>query len=66
MGIEPAAIFPENPVVLVRGGAESGAPDLNEPAPDPELESVIDAWPTLPEPIKAAVKALVWSVAGRS
>ena len=30
--------------------------------PDAELSTIIDAWPTLPEPIKAAIRALLGSV----
>jgi hypothetical protein len=30
---------------------------------DPELDRLIDAWPTLPDHIRAAIKALVGTVA---
>ena len=30
--------------------------------PDAELSTIIDAWPTLPEPIKAAIRALLGTV----
>jgi hypothetical protein len=38
------------------GGAKSGAvaPELA-----PDLAAVVDAWPTLPEPIRRAILALV-------
>jgi hypothetical protein len=36
------------------GGAKSGAP-----AADPDLTRILDAWPTLPEPIRRAILALI-------
>jgi hypothetical protein len=30
---------------------------------DPDLALILERWPTLPEPIKAAVRAIVGSVA---
>jgi hypothetical protein len=33
---------------------------------DPDLALILDRWPTLPEPIKAAIRALVVSLAGPS
>jgi hypothetical protein len=33
---------------------------------DPGLSSLIDAWPNLPEPIKAAIRALVDSASNSS
>jgi hypothetical protein len=33
---------------------------------DPDLALIRERWPTLPEPIKAAIRALVGSVAGPS
>lgn len=45
------------------GGANSGArsaPTGPESTPvDPDLQRLVNAWPTLPEPIRAAVLALV-------
>ena len=41
------------------GAAESGALSGNSPQIDAELAKVIEAWPTLPDAIKAAVLALV-------
>jgi hypothetical protein len=55
MGIEPCTNSPGNTALSADGGAESGAPT---PA-DPDLTRLVDAWPTLPPPIRAAVLALV-------
>ena len=43
----------------VEGGAESGA--LAQLALDPDLSRIVAAWPNLPEPIKAAMRALLGS-----
>jgi hypothetical protein len=42
----------------VESGAKSGAIKVG-PLPDTDLARVLDAWPTLPEPIRRAVLALV-------
>ncbi len=34
--------------------------------PDAELAALVAAWPTLPEPIKAAIRALLGTVTGPS
>ena len=39
--------------------AKSGAVDAREAPLDPDLAVVIDAWPTLPEKVKAKVLAMV-------
>jgi len=51
--------LPGNSSVRDRGGAESGAPNLRTPDIACELAAIIDAWPRLPEPIKAGILALV-------
>jgi hypothetical protein len=33
---------------------------------DPDLALILERWPTLPEPIKAAIRAIVGSVTGPS
>jgi hypothetical protein len=45
-------------------GAESGALDAEIEPKDPELGAIIDAWPTLPEALKAGILAMVRTVGG--
>jgi len=46
------------------GGAESGArPDLS-PNIAPELAGLIDAWATLPEPVRRGILAMVEAAKG--
>jgi hypothetical protein len=66
MGIEPTQHYPEDSANNAAGGAKSGALAVEKPTIDPALAAILDAWPTLPEPIKAAIRALVGSVAGPS
>ncbi len=42
-----------------QGGAESGAVDSEEAPTDPDLQRLIEAWPTLPKPVKAGVVAMM-------
>jgi len=42
-----------------QGEAESEAVCRNSAPFDPELAAVVEAWPTLPEPIKAGILAMV-------
>jgi hypothetical protein len=46
------------------GGAKSGAPTPIKPTIDPDLAALIDAWPTLPEAIRAGIVALVRAAGG--
>ena len=46
------------------GGAESGAVGRQTTPDDPELRRVVAAWPTLLDPIRRAVLALVDTVSG--
>jgi hypothetical protein len=55
MGIEPAGESPRNPEIPEQAGAETGAPA----AIAPDLAAVIAAWPTLPDPIRRALLALI-------
>ena len=42
-----------------QSGAESGALAAREAPMDPALAAVIEAWPTLPEAIKAGILAMI-------
>ena len=53
---------PENPgetEVSWESGAESGALGAREAPIDADSATVVDAWPTLPEAVKAGVLAMV-------
>ena len=53
-GLERTTKMAEKQGVMPERGTESGTlPD------DPELADVVKAWPTLPEPIRRAVLALI-------
>jgi hypothetical protein len=43
------------------GGAESGAVHNQHPAADTNLATVVEAWPRLPEAIRAGILAMVRS-----
>ena len=60
MGIDPPHDSAGNTAIPDRGGAESGAPALQ--IADGDLARVVEAWPTLPAHIRAAVLALVETV----
>jgi hypothetical protein len=64
MGIEPHQHSPENSTNPAPGGAKSGALDLTKPNIDPALASLIDAWPKLPEAIRAGILAMVQAAGG--
>jgi len=50
-GLEAPANSPEDSTNPAAGGARSGALAPEKPALDPALSALIDAWPTLPEPL---------------
>ena len=47
--------------VLDQGGAESGALGAREAPLDADLAAVVDAWPALPDAIKAGILAMIRS-----
>ncbi len=46
-----------------RGGAESGAVGAESAPADPDLQRLIDAWPTLPDAVRAGIAAMVRAAA---
>jgi hypothetical protein len=64
MGIEPPPSSPENTAFPAQRGAKSGAPTPTRPNIDPALAALIDAWPTLPEAIRAGILAMVRAAGG--
>jgi len=60
-GLEHPPLALTKSAISAGGGAKSGAHDAPKPISNPELESVIEAWPTLPEHIKVTIKTLVKS-----
>ena len=62
-GVEPADVSGDNTGRLHTspdsGGAESGAESPNSGQFDVDLQRVIDAWPALPQAVKAGVLAMV-------
>ena len=59
MGIEPIDNSQGNRGIFNEGGAESGALTVGNANIDPELASLIDAWPTLPDAIRVGIMAMV-------
>ena len=59
----PSEISTKN-VDFGQGGAESGALTPESTSIDPALATIIDAWPMLPEAIRAGILALVRAAGG--
>jgi hypothetical protein len=57
-GSRTTAVFSANSAILDQRGAKSGA----LASVNPDLASVVTAWPHLPDAVKAAVLALVQSI----
>lgn len=58
-GLEPTPPNPQNTIFSPSGGAESGALGAQLGALPPELMAVVEAWPSLPEGVKASILAAV-------
>ena len=68
-GVERTERFTKAPVIRDTYGESPGdfaQTFARELQSDPDLALILERWPTLPEPIKAAIRALVGSVAGPS
>jgi hypothetical protein len=52
--------------VQLSGESETAPPAAppEDPAADPDLARIVAAWPDLPEPIRRAMLAMVYSVRG--
>ena len=66
-GLEHTPNSPKNTHNPELGGAESGADCTNPltPGADSNLARLIEAWPTLPEPIRAGIVAMIDASAAR-
>jgi hypothetical protein len=64
MGVEPTPDSLGNATICAQGGAKSGALAPQQPIIDPALAALIDAWPTLPESIRAGILAMVRAAGG--
>jgi hypothetical protein len=51
--------LPEKTTLSAKGGAESGALTVTSLNIDPGLASLINAWPNLPEPLRAGILAMI-------
>jgi hypothetical protein len=58
-GIEPPQQFTGNVASALQSGAESGALGARNDLVDPDLEAVVEEWPTLAEPIKVGILAII-------
>jgi hypothetical protein len=64
-GLEPLASSCRNTHVSGEGGAKSGAVDRENAPIEPDLDSVIDAWHSLPPDTRTAILAIVEAANGR-
>jgi len=64
VGLEPRQEIPEKPTVSEAGGAESGAQRAPTGQFEPDLQQLIDVWPTLPDALKTGILAMVTTASG--
>ena len=63
-GIRTSSQISTKTVDFGQGGAKSGALAPESRSIDPALATIIDAWPTLPEAIRAGILAMVRAAGG--
>ncbi|MCH7685408.1 MAG: hypothetical protein IH899_01785 [Planctomycetes bacterium] len=63
-GLERTDDSTGNNVIQGQGGAESGAVGAQSALMDPDLRAVIEAWPELPDAVKAGILAMVRAAGG--
>ena len=64
-GLEQSENSPRRVQVSDTAGAKFGAVDRENAPITPDLETVIEAWPTLPPAIRTAILAIVEAAQGR-
>jgi len=63
-GIEPSPESSGNGGTGDQGGAECGARDARKAEFSPDLAAVVEAWPKLPEAIRAGILAMIRAAGG--
>src|SRR5262245_36308752 len=63
-GIRTSSQISTKTVDFGQGGAKSGALAPESTSIDPPLATIIDAWPTLPDAIRAGILAMVRAAGG--
>jgi len=58
-GLEPPPQNTRKQAVSEAGGAKSGALSTNLIPVDSDQQRILDAWPTLPEPLRAGILAMI-------